>query len=175
MPSLLKCNVLSTVTFIQNLVPPYMNCLVMQFMITTFGEDPLTSRYSKFDGHPRSPDLILVDVWIWGYVISSVHRSSSCSLAELNDVMHQEISCIYAHMIHALVNGVLIRLKRVIYCGQGHVEHLLLWVCKHFLANRLNSSWHFAIWMLIYPLLTQMFIIFSFSKSSLSYMRISMS
>lgn len=158
MPSLLKCNVLSTVIFFQNLTPPYMKCLVMQFMITTFGEDPLTSRYSKFDWHPRSPDLTLVDVWIWGYVISRVHRSSSCSLAGLNDVMYQDISCIHADMIHALLNVVLIQLKRVIYCGQGHVEHLLLWVSKYFLANKLNYSWNFAIWMLVYSVLTQMFV-----------------
>ncbi|GFU90827.1 uncharacterized protein TNCV_4173231 [Trichonephila clavipes] len=75
---------------------------------------------------PRSPDLIPVDFWLWGYLKSCVYLSGPSSLSELKDAIRREVSSIHPDMLHSAVAGFVTRLECLLPCGGGHVEHILV-------------------------------------------------
>ncbi|GFX28950.1 uncharacterized protein TNCV_3029931 [Trichonephila clavipes] len=93
---------------------------------TTFGEDRIVSRRCRYPWPPRSLDLTPADFWLWGYLKSRVYLSGPSSLSELKDAIRREVSSIHPDMLHSAVAGFATRLKCLLPCGGGHVEHILV-------------------------------------------------
>ncbi|GFU77311.1 uncharacterized protein TNCV_511521 [Trichonephila clavipes] len=91
-----------------------------------FGEDRIVSRRCRYPWPPRFPDLTPADFWLWGYLKSRVYLSGPSSLSELKDAIRREISSIHPDMFHSAVAGFVTRLKCLLPCGGGHVEHILV-------------------------------------------------
>ncbi|GFU17559.1 uncharacterized protein NPIL_260071 [Nephila pilipes] len=123
---LLEKDVLSTVTFMQDGATSHTANPVKEFSIQTFGEKGIVSKCCKFPWHPRSPDLTPADFRLWGYLKSRVYQFRPSNLSELKDVIRRELSCIQPDILRSAVAGFVTRLKCVILCGGGHVEHILL-------------------------------------------------
>ncbi|GFU95036.1 uncharacterized protein TNCV_4138201 [Trichonephila clavipes] len=97
---------------------------VKAFLIQTFGEDRIVSRHCRYPWPPRSPDLTPADFWLWGYLKSRLYLSGPSSLSELKDAIRREVSSIHPDMLHSAVAGFVTRLKCLLPCGGGHVEHI---------------------------------------------------
>ncbi|GFT70733.1 uncharacterized protein NPIL_129001 [Nephila pilipes] len=99
---------------------------VQEFWIQTFGEEGIISKCCKFPWPPRTPDMTPADFWLRGYLKSRVYLSRPFNLSELNDAIRRELSCIQPDILHSAVAGFVTRLRCVISCGGGYVEHILL-------------------------------------------------
>ncbi|GFU69360.1 uncharacterized protein TNCV_3210241 [Trichonephila clavipes] len=99
---------------------------VNAFLTHMFGEDRIVSRCCRYPWPPRFPDLTPADFWLWGYLKSRVYLSGPSSLSELKDAIRREISSIHPDMFHSAVAGFDSRLKCLLPCGGGHVEHILV-------------------------------------------------
>ncbi|GFU82923.1 uncharacterized protein TNCV_1743081 [Trichonephila clavipes] len=96
---------------------------VKAFLIQTFGENRIVSRYPW---PPRSPDLTPAAFWLWRYFKSRVYLSGPSSLLELKDAIRREVSSIHPDMLHSAVAGFVTRLECLLPCGGSHVEHILV-------------------------------------------------
>ncbi|GFT22827.1 retrovirus-related Pol polyprotein from transposon 412 [Trichonephila clavipes] len=74
---------------------------------------------------PRSPDLTPADFWLWG-LKSCVYLSGPSSLSELKDAIRRAVSSIHPDMLNSSVAGFVTRLKCLLPCDGGHVEHILV-------------------------------------------------
>lgn len=68
-PNLKKRNDLSDVLLMQHDAPPDVEFSVKRFL-KQHSDDRIISRHFTFLWPPRSPDLIPMDLWLWGYLKS---------------------------------------------------------------------------------------------------------
>ncbi|GFW96172.1 uncharacterized protein TNCV_571431 [Trichonephila clavipes] len=122
-PCLIQRGQISNVPFMQDGATSHTANPVKAFLIQTFGEDRIVSRYPWT---PRSPDLTPPDFWLWGYLKSRLYLSGPSSLSELKDTIRREESSIHLDMLNSSVAGFVTRLECLLPCGGGHVEHILV-------------------------------------------------
>ncbi|GFU83996.1 uncharacterized protein TNCV_1056431 [Trichonephila clavipes] len=125
-PCLIQRGQISNVMFMQDGATSHTAYPVKAFLIQTFGEDRIVSRRCMYQWTPRSPDLTPADFWLWGYLKSRVYLSGPSSLSELKDAIRREVSSIHLDMLHSAVAGFVTRLKCLLPCGGGPVEHILV-------------------------------------------------
>ncbi|GFX33411.1 uncharacterized protein TNCV_4122451 [Trichonephila clavipes] len=117
-PCLIQRGQIANVTFLQDGATSHTANPVKAFLIQTFGEDRIVSRYPW---PPQSPDLTPADFWLWGYLKSRVYLFGPSSLSELKDAIRREVSSIHPIVLHSTVAGFVTRLECLLPCGGGHV------------------------------------------------------
>ena len=66
---------------------------------------------------PCSPDLKLVDFWLWD-------RHSPSSLVKMKATIRHKYSCIKSEKLHIALNVAITHLQTAIFGGGGQIEHV---------------------------------------------------
>lgn len=103
--------------------PHYTNSIKKILLMGNFGWDRLVNRVCKIAGSGRSPDLILLNFWLWIYLKWLVYHSSSSAFSILKDSICQEVSAIHSHMLHSAITGVLSCINCIIECSGAHIKY----------------------------------------------------
>jgi len=85
-----------------------------------FGQKVI-SRRGDINLPPRSPDLSPMDFFLWGYLKSKVFNSNPLSLAELKELIREEIQKISQNTCKAVNENFRSRLKQ---CQNNHGAHM---------------------------------------------------
>lgn len=60
---------------------------------------------------PRSPDILVCDFFLWGYLKSKVYAQKPRNIDELKNKIKEEIANIPLEVIHRVVENIRYRLK----------------------------------------------------------------
>ena len=74
---------------------------------------------------PRSPDLTLLDFWLWCYIKDNVYAHGCTSNAELKQVIRAKLSNVPLQMIRNSYREFFHRCRLCVAENGGHVEHLV--------------------------------------------------
>ena len=74
----------------QDGTPPHVGSSVKRLLSQQLGDRIISGHY-PFPCPPRSPDLTLMDFWLWGHVKSKVYQFHLQAVSDLKDAMRNAI------------------------------------------------------------------------------------
>ena len=96
----------------------------MVFLRDQFG-DRLISKGAEFQWAPHSPDLSVLDFFLWGYVKSEIYKESPQDIPQLKDAITNFMDTIPADMCARAIGNFRARAEEYIRRSGGHFEHLV--------------------------------------------------
>lgn len=106
--------------FQQDGAPPHIFNPAMQFLRDNFG-DRIISRFSATPWPPRSPDLSILDFFIWGYIKNNIYKEMPRTIAELKTKITRFSNAIPVVMLQRSFADLRRRLLECQQFGGGHL------------------------------------------------------
>ncbi|GBM90436.1 hypothetical protein AVEN_124684-1 [Araneus ventricosus] len=109
----------------QDGAPPHIATPVKQLLNLHFGNDRIISGHFPTAWPPRSPDLNLCDLYLWGYLKDTEHGGPIANLSELKNRITQHIHNITTETLRSVVEHAVLRLQLIGENDGQHIEHFL--------------------------------------------------
>ena len=123
LPELRKVRKIRSTIFMQDGAPAHTSNGVKEFLTQHFGDRIISRHFPNF-WPPRSPDINLCDLWLWGYLSSKVYqRIPPKDKKELILRIREAIRNITKEMTAAATDNVLKRLHAVVE-GRGSIFNI---------------------------------------------------
>ena len=85
----------------------------------------IISRNTEYRWPPRSPDLTVLDFFLWGYCKQEVYKTRPNNRNELKESIKAVIEAIPRETLARAMNNVLIRCRVCINEGGGHLKQII--------------------------------------------------
>ena len=115
---------LDHIWFQQNGATPHTTSAVFDWIKETF-EDRVVSLKTQYAWTPHSPDLSLLDFYLWGFLKDRAYKPSPTTLKELNANIRREIKGINNETCIPVIDNFKTRCDIVIAQKGRHMEHVL--------------------------------------------------
>lgn len=110
--------------FQQDGAPPHNAGRVLDYLIIRFNEQVVATN-GPVRWPARSPDLTILDFFVWGYVKDRVYRTPPANLETLENRIREVFTSITPVMLTNIVRNTTYRARKCYDEGGGHFEHLL--------------------------------------------------
>ena len=97
---------------------------VLDFLHSKFG-DRIISRRSAIPWPPYSPDMNMLDYFVWGWAESQVRRMKPSTIPELKAAVEDVIGSVPEEFVQAAAGNIRKRCEACIMASGGHFEHFL--------------------------------------------------
>lgn len=110
--------------FMQDGCPAHFSINVRQSLVAMFGEQWI-GRGGPVEWPPRSPDMTVLDFWLWGYLKEKVYRTAPTTREDMKDRIRRECQLLGEEEVKRAVQNTYTRLEKCLEVQGRHFEHIL--------------------------------------------------